>query len=106
MEIPHREDKRVHHCRSTEDKEWIRDNAIETAGSLDTALIAKALDGMDMLTFYGHLKFDTSAAKHGLQIGHEMVYVQWQKSAGSAALAKQIVWPAEGATAPALYPLP
>ena len=84
----------------------ILQKAIETAGSLDTALIAKALDGMDMLTFYGHLKFDTSAAKHGLQIGHEMVYVQWQKSAGSAALAKQIVWPAEGATAPALYPLP
>ncbi len=83
----------------------ILQKAIEDAGSLDTAAITAALDKMDILTFYGHIKFDASAASHGLQIGHEMVYVQWQKDS-SGNLVKQIVWPAEGATAPALYPIP
>lgn len=83
----------------------ILQKAIEDAGSLDTAAITAALDKMDILTFYGHIKFDTTADKHGLQIGHEMVYVQWQKDS-SGNLAKQIVWPAEGTTAPLLYPIP
>ncbi len=83
----------------------ILQKAIEDAGSLDTTAVTAALDKMDILTFYGHIKFDTSAASHGLQIGHEMVYVQWQKDS-SGNLGKQIVWPAEGATAPALYPIP
>ena len=78
--------------------------AIETAGSLDTDAIKQALDGMDVTTFYGHIKFDTSADNHGLQIGHDMVYVQWQKDANGN-LVKQIVWPEAGATAPVLYPI-
>ncbi len=83
----------------------ILQKAIEDAGSLDPAAITAALDKMDILTFYGHIKFDTSAANHGLQIGHEMVYVQWQKDS-SGNLVKQIVWPSAGATAPLLYPIP
>ncbi len=83
----------------------ILQKAIEDAGSLDSAAITAALDKMDILTFYGHIKFDASAASHGLQIGHDMVYAQWQKDA-SGNLVKQIVWPAEGATAPVLYPIP
>jgi branched-chain amino acid transport system substrate-binding protein len=60
---------------------------------------------MDILTAYGHIKFDTSAEAHGLQIGHSMIYIQWQKDdAGN--LAKQVVWPLEGKTADPLYPLP
>jgi ABC-type branched-subunit amino acid transport system substrate-binding protein len=82
----------------------ILQKAIETAGSLDNDAIKQALDGMDMTIFYGHIKFDTSADNHGLQIGHEMVYVQWQKD-DSGNLVKQIVWPESGATAPVLYPL-
>ena len=58
-----------------------------------------------MLTFYGHIQFDTSPDSHGLQIGHDMVYVQWQKDS-SGNLVKQIVWPEAGATAPVVYPLP
>lgn len=78
--------------------------AIETAGSLDTQAIKEALDQMDSVTFFGRIKFDTSAEQHGLQIGHEMVYIQWQKDqAGN--LVKQVVWPKEAATAPALYPI-
>lgn len=82
----------------------ILQKAIETAGTLDTQAVKAALDGMDMTTFYGRIKFDTSAENHGLQIGHEMVYVQWQKDA-SGALVKQVVWPAAAKTAEAIYPL-
>jgi ABC-type branched-subunit amino acid transport system substrate-binding protein len=79
--------------------------AIEDADSTEPAAIKAALDNMDVLTFFGYIKFDTTAEAHGLQIGHSMVYVQWQKDdAGN--LMKQIVWPQEGATAETIYPLP
>jgi ABC-type branched-subunit amino acid transport system substrate-binding protein len=79
-------------------------HAIETAGSLDTQAVKTALENTDALTFFGHIKFDTSAENHGLQIGHSMVYIQWQKDS-SGNLAKQVVWPAEGATADLVYPM-
>jgi ABC-type branched-subunit amino acid transport system substrate-binding protein len=79
--------------------------AIEDADSTDPAAIKAALDNMDVLTFFGYIKFDTTAEAHGLQIGHSMVYVQWQKDADGN-LTKQIVWPQEGATAETIYPLP
>jgi len=82
----------------------ILQKAIETAGSLDTEALKSALDSMDMMTFYGRIKFDTTPESHGLQIGHSMVYVQWQKDAGGA-LVKQVVWPAEGKTAEPVYPI-
>lgn len=82
----------------------ILQKGIETAGSLDTNAIKAALDGVDMNTFFGHIKFDTSAENHGLQTGHSMVYIQWQKDAGGA-LVKQVVWPAEGKTAEPVYPI-
>lgn len=78
--------------------------AIEDAGSLDPAAVRDALDAIDVVTFFGHMKFDTSAENHGLQTGHSMVYIQWQDEGGE--LVKQVVWPAEGATAETLYPLP
>ena len=77
--------------------------AIEDAGSLDTQAVKAALDNLDLLTFFGHIKFDTSAESHGLEVGHSMVYIQWQQEGD--ALAKQVVWPAEGASAEILYPL-
>jgi ABC-type branched-subunit amino acid transport system substrate-binding protein len=83
----------------------ILQKAIEDAGSLDTSTITAALDKMDILTFFGRIKFDASAESHGLQLGHEMIYVQWQKDTGGN-LVKQIVWPVEGATALFLYPIP
>ncbi len=78
--------------------------AIESAGSLDTAAVKAAMDATDMMTFFGHIQFDTSAESHGLQIGHDMVYIQWQKDAAGALL-KQVVWPAAGKTAEPVYPL-
>ncbi len=81
----------------------ILQQAILEADSTDPDAVKAALDGMDLLTFFGHIKFDTTEASHGLQIGHSMIYIQWQDDGG---LMKQVVWPAEGATADVLYPKP
>jgi branched-chain amino acid transport system substrate-binding protein len=83
----------------------ILQKAIMDADSTDPEAVKAAMDGMDMLTAYGRVKFDTSAEAHGLQTGHSMIYIQWQKDdAGS--LVKQVVWPLEGKTSDALYPKP
>jgi ABC-type branched-subunit amino acid transport system substrate-binding protein len=82
----------------------ILEKALMDAGATDTPAVKAALDKLDMLTFYGRIKFDTSAEAHGLQVGHSMVYIQWQRDV-SGALVKQVVWPLDGATAKALYPV-
>jgi branched-chain amino acid transport system substrate-binding protein len=74
--------------------------AFEDAASVDADKLRAALDKMDLLTFYGHIKFSTDAKTHGKQIGHDMVYIQWQKDA-SGKLVKQVVWPLEGKSADA-----
>jgi branched-chain amino acid transport system substrate-binding protein len=82
----------------------ILQKAILDAGSTDPDAVLAALEALDMMTFYGRITFDTSPENHGLQIGHSMVYIQWQESASG--LEKQVVWPLEAATAEALFPLP
>jgi branched-chain amino acid transport system substrate-binding protein len=82
----------------------ILQKALEDAGSTDTDAVKAALDKMDVMTFFGLVKFDTSAANHGLQAGHTMVYMQWQKQDGN--LVKVIVWPDTAATGQPLYPKP
>jgi len=77
--------------------------AIAAAGSTDPEKISSAMDGLDLETFFGRTKFDTSAEAHGLQVAHEMVYIQWQGSSGS--LGKQVVWPEAAKTADAVYPI-
>jgi ABC-type branched-subunit amino acid transport system substrate-binding protein len=72
--------------------------AIEKAGSIDTDKVKKALDEMNLMSFYGDIKFDTSKDNHGLQMGHEMVYIQWFKEP-KGTFVKQIVWPASAASA-------
>ena len=47
----------------------------------------------------------SQAAAHGLQIGHDMIYIQWQKDS-QGKLVKQVVWPLEGKTADPLHPKP
>ena len=74
--------------------------AIETAGSIDTAKVAAAMDQENMFTFYGRIKFNTTPKLHGLQEGHEMVYIQWQKGKDGKP-EKQAVWPVAAATAEA-----
>lgn len=78
--------------------------AIETAGTMDTQAVKEALDALDILTFFGNVKFDTTPDAHGLQIGHSMVYIQWMAD-DAGTLGKQVVWPPAGATAPALFPI-
>lgn len=78
----------------------ILQKALETAGSADPAKVKAALDGIDLMTFYGHVKFSTQTKTHGMQIAHQMVFVQWQKGSDGK-LATQIVWPAEAKTADA-----
>ncbi|MCB8985904.1 MAG: amino acid ABC transporter substrate-binding protein [Ardenticatenaceae bacterium] len=83
----------------------ILEKAIRDAGSTDPAAVQQALDAMNLQTFFGHIQFDTSAEAHGLQTGHSMVYIQWQKDADGN-LVKEVVWPLEGATADTIYPMP
>jgi branched-chain amino acid transport system substrate-binding protein len=79
--------------------------AIEDADSVDPAKVKAALEAMDIFTFYGGIKFDTSADAHGLQVGHQMVVAQWQKN-DAGELVRQVIWPANVATADPLYSVP
>ena len=81
----------------------ILQHAIEKANSLDTEKVAAALNATDVTTFFGHIKFAADSAHHGLQVGHTMVLGQWQKANGK--LDKQVVWPADAASAKLLYPI-
>ncbi len=80
------------------------EKAIQKAGSIDTEKVKAALDAMDIMTFYGHIKFDNTPAAHGLQVGHDMIYIQWQKDA-KGNLVKEVVWPEDAKTKDAI-PLP
>lgn len=82
----------------------ILQKAIEKAGAFDTKAIQAALDETNLLTFFGAIKFNTDPKSHGLQVGHEMVYIQWQKGSDGKPT-KEVIWPAEGATAKAIYPI-
>ena len=74
--------------------------ALEDAGSTDPAKVRTALDKLDLMTFFGHIKFSTDQKTHGKQVAHEMVYIQWQKGSDGK-LAVQVVWPTEEKTADA-----
>ena len=75
--------------------------ALEDAGSTDPEKVRAALDRMDLMLFYGHVKFSTDTKTHGKQTAHDMVYVQWQKDSYTNRLATQIVWPPEAKSADA-----
>jgi branched-chain amino acid transport system substrate-binding protein len=74
--------------------------AIEDGGSLEASKIQAALDKLDVLTFYGHVKFSNDAKTHGKQDGHTMVFMQWQKGSDGK-FASQIVFPQEAKSADA-----
>lgn len=81
----------------------ILQKAIEDADSTNPDAIKQALEAMNVMTFYGQVNFDTSEEAHGLQIGHDMVYIQWQRDeAGN--LVKEVVWPIAGATDELAFP--
>ena len=79
--------------------------AIEAADSVDPAKVKAALEALDIFTFYGGIKFDTSSEAHGLQIGHQMVVAQWQLD-DAGKLVRKVIWPADVSNADPLYPIP
>ena len=78
-------------------------HAIERAASIDPAKVAAELDKTDITTLFGRTKFSPDPKKHGLQVGHELVLLQWQMKDGK--LINQTVKPDAFATAPAQYPM-
>lgn len=70
--------------------------AIEKAGSLDPKKVREALAGLDVMTFYGQIKFDD----RGLNIYKPMVVEQWQDGK------KATVWPSDIASAKPQWPTP
>ncbi|MGO9017666.1 MAG: amino acid ABC transporter substrate-binding protein [Syntrophobacteraceae bacterium] len=76
----------------------ILQKAIEKAGSTQTDEVNEAIEQEDMYTFYGHIKFSTDPKTHGLQIGHQMIVIQWQKDTGGKP-EKVAVFPEAAATA-------
>ena len=75
--------------------------AIEDAGSLKSSKVKKALEAMDLMTFYGRITFD-KGDYYGRQLGHDMVYLQWQNCDGK--LVKEVVWPEVAKSANFIYP--
>jgi branched-chain amino acid transport system substrate-binding protein len=78
-------------------------HAIEQAGSIDPEKVTAALNGTDITTFFGNVKFATDPGHHGLQIGHQMVLAQWQMVNGK--LGRQVVWPPAAQSANPLFPM-
>ena len=74
--------------------------ALAELDTTDSEKLRGALARLDLMTFFGRLKFDQAAKTFGKQMGHEMVYIQWQKDAAGKA-AKPVVWPIEGKSADA-----
>jgi branched-chain amino acid transport system substrate-binding protein len=79
----------------------ILERAVGEAGTIDREPVEAALAATDLMTFFGRIKFDREQ-HFGLQIGHEMVYVQWQKKGYRSE--REIVWPEAAASAKMLYP--
>ena len=70
--------------------------AVQTAGSMDSKDVRKALGDLKFMSFYGNWDIDAS----GMQVGHSMVDVQWQDGR------RVIVWPESAQTGKPCYPMP
>lgn len=71
--------------------------ALRNAGSLDPAAVAIALSHLDMMTFYGRIKFDN----RGVNVYKPMAVTQLQPDGGD-----YTVFPLDVARKAALYPMP
>lgn len=98
-------DKPTYHAAGGYAAGLLLQKAILNADSVDSEAVKAALDAMNIFTFYGGIKFDTSEEAHGLQIGHNMVVIQWQKN-DAGELVREVVWPADVATKAPVFPLP
>ena len=98
-------DKPTYHAAGGYAAGLLLQKAMLDAGSADPEKVKAALEAMNIFTFYGGIQFDTTPEAHGLQISHEMVVAQWQKS-DAGELVREVIWPADVATADPLYPVP
>lgn len=98
-------DKPTYHVAGGYAAGLVLQKAIQDADSVDPEKVKAALNAMDIFTFYGGIKFDTSPEAHGLQVGHAMVVAQWQKNEAGE-LVRKVIWPADVANADPLYPIP
>jgi branched-chain amino acid transport system substrate-binding protein len=71
--------------------------AIEKAGTIDPTKVRDALAALDLMTFYGKIKFDS----RGVNIYKPMAVEQYQPDGK-----KYTVWPATEREKEALYPMP
>jgi len=71
--------------------------AIEKAGTIQPTKVRDALAAIDMMTFYGKIKFDA----RGVNIYKPMAAEQYQPDGN-----KYTVWPQDVAEKPVLYPMP
>lgn len=71
-------------------------DGIEKANSLDSDKVRKALGEISFMSFYGGWRIDAT----GLQVGHDMVDVQWQNGK------RVIVSPESARTGKFVYPMP
>lgn len=71
--------------------------ALQAAGSLDPVAVSHALARLDIMTFYGRIKFDA----RGVNIYKPMAVTQLQPDGGD-----YTVFPVDVAQRPALYPMP
>jgi branched-chain amino acid transport system substrate-binding protein len=71
--------------------------AIEKAGSIEPTKVRDALAALDMMTFYGKIKFDS----RGVNVYKPMAVEQYQPDGK-----KYTVWPQDVAEKAALYPMP
>lgn len=98
-------DKPTYHASGGYTAGLLLQKAIQDADSIDSEAVKAALDAMNIFTFYGGIKFDTSEEAHGLQIGHSMVVIQWQKNEAGE-LVREVIWPADVATKDPIFPIP
>ena len=71
--------------------------AIEKAGTIEPTKVRDALAAIDIMTFYGKIKFDT----RGVNVYKPMAVEQYQPDGK-----KYTVWPQDVAEKPPLYPMP
>ena len=69
--------------------------AIEKANSIDQNAVRQAFNKLDVLTFFGRLRIAPST---GLQVGHEMLIIQWQNGR------KVVIYPEGAAEKQPIYP--
>jgi branched-chain amino acid transport system substrate-binding protein len=98
-------DKPTYHVAGGYAAGLVLQKAMLDAGSADPEKVKAALEAMNIFTFYGGIQFDITPEAHGLQISHQMVVAQWQKN-DAGELVRQVIWPADVATADPLYPVP